>query len=90
MKKTIKTIAAAIALSAVVAGPASAMVVQNDLLKDIRGAAAADTNVSAFVKGDTVTITGYYADANDQNRVNQAALAHEGVNKVIDLAFTSN
>jgi len=90
MKTSIKTIAAAIALSAVIAGPASAMVTQGDVLRDVMGVVGGDSNVSTFVKGDTVTITGYFADAGAQYKARQAALANDGIEKVIDLSTVSN
>jgi len=90
MKTSIKTIAAAIALSALFAGPASAMVSQADLLRDVMSATGGDSNVSAFVKGDTVTITGYFSDSVDRNKARQAALANDGIEKVIDLSTVSN
>jgi len=90
MKTSIKTITAAIALSALFAGPASAMVSQADVLQDVMSAVGGDSNVSAFVKGDTVTITGYFGDASDKNNAHQAALANDGIEKVIDLSTVSN
>jgi len=90
MKTSIKTIAATIALSALIAGPASAMVTQSDVLQDVSSAIGGDSSVSAFVSGDTVTITGYFADTGDRNKARQAALANDGIEKVIDLSTVSN
>jgi len=90
MKTSIKTIAAAIALSAVVAGPVFAMVPQSDVRQDVMSAVGGDSNVSAFVNGDTVTITGYFGDAGDRYLAHQAALANDGVEKVIDLSTVNN
>lgn len=90
MKTSIKTIAAAIALSALVAGPASAMVTQADVAQDVMSAVGGDSNVSAFVNGDTVTITGYFGDTGDRNSARQAALANDGIEKVIDLSTVNN
>jgi len=90
MKSTIKTFAAAIALSAVVAGPASAMVSQADVHQDVMSAVGGDSNVLALVNGDTVTITGYFGDAGDRNLARQAALANDGIEKIIDLSTVNN
>ncbi len=90
MKTSIKTIAATIVLSAVFAGPASAMVTQGNVLQDVMSAAAGDSNVSAFVNGDTVTITGYFDTAADRYKARLAALANDGIEKVIDLSTVSN
>ena len=84
MKTSIKTLAAAIALSALVAGPASAMVSKGDLSRDILSTLSSDSNVTVSVAGDTVTLQGYFADAGDQNRALQAAMNAEGVERVIN------
>jgi len=90
MKTTIKTFAATIALSALIAGPAAAMVTQGDVTQDVLSAIGGDSNVSAFVKGDTVTFTGYFGDLGDRNSARQAALANDGIEKVIDLSTVNN
>lgn len=90
MKTSIKSIAAAIALTAFVAGPASAMVLQSDLNRAIHSAVGSGSNVTANVVGDTVTLTGYFADASDKNRVIRAAENSAGVERVINNAFQSN
>lgn len=90
MKTSIKSIAAAIALSALIAGPASAMVIQGDLSRAISSAIGSGSNVTATVAGDTVTLTGYFADAGDKNRVIRAAMNSAGVDRVINNAFQSN
>ena len=88
--KTIKTFAAAIALSALVAGPASAMISKGDLGQDIQSALGSDSNITVSVAGDTVTLQGYFGDAGDQNRALQAALNGVGVERVINNATQSN
>jgi len=90
MKTSIKSIAAALALTAFVAGPASAMISQGDLSRDIRSAVGSDTNVTATVVGDTVTLSGYFGDAGDKNSAIRAAKNHAGVERVINHAFQSN
>jgi len=90
MKTSIKTIAAAIALSAFVAGPASAMISQSDLSRDVLSAVGADSNVTVLVNGDTVTLQGYFADAGAKNRAIQAAKNGVGVDRVISHAFQTN
>jgi len=88
MKTSIKTFAAAIALTALVAGPASAMVPQSDLNRSIHAALGADSNIFVSVQGDTVTLTGYFADAGAKARALQAANA--SFDKVINHATQSN
>ncbi len=90
MKTSIKSIAAAIALTAFVAAPASAMVLQGDLNRDINSALASGSNVTATIVGDTVTLQGYFADATDMNKAIRAAMNSEGVDRVINNAFRSN
>jgi len=90
MKTSIKTIAAAIALTAFVAGPASAMVPQGELNRDIRSALGGDSNVTAIVKGNTVTLHGYFADAGDKNNALRVAKKGAGIDRVINNAFQSN
>jgi len=90
MKTSIKTLAAAIALTALAAGPASAMVPQGQLNQAINSQLGSDSNVTAFVAGDTVTITGYFGDASDQNRALQVAKQAAGIDRVINHAFQTN
>jgi len=81
MKTSIKSIAAAVVLSAVVAAPAAAMVPQGELNRDIRSALGGDS---------TVTLSGYFADAGDKNRALQAAANGAGIERVINFAFQTN
>ena len=90
MKTSIKTIAAAITLSAVVAGPASAMISQGDLNRGIHAALGADSNVTANINNGVVTLTGYFADAHAQNAAIRSAQNAVGVTEVINLATQSN
>jgi len=90
MKTSIKTIAAAIALTAFVAAPASAMISQGDLSRDIMSAVGTDSNVNVLVQDGTVTLSGYFADAGDKHRALQAALNGVGVDRVIDHTSQSN
>jgi len=90
MKTPIKTIAAAIALTAFVAGPASAMISKGDLNRDIQSALSGGSNITAFVKGGTVTLSGYFADDGVKNAALQAALNGVGVDRVINNATVSN
>jgi len=73
MKNVIKSLTAVAALTALMAGPASAMVSQDDLNRSINSALSAGSNVFGTIKGDTVTLGGYFADAGDKNRALQAA-----------------
>ena len=90
MNISIKTIAAAIALTALVAGPASAMVSQGELRSDISSVVGTGTNVTATVTDGTVTLQGYFADAGDRYRAIQAAQNSVGVDRVISHAYQSN
>ncbi len=90
MKTSIKTFAAAIALSALVAGPASAMISAGQLNSNINHASNAGTNVFAHIDNGTVTINGYFADSADQSRVLRAAQNSVGVDKVINNGYVSN
>lgn len=90
MKNVIKTTAAVIALTAVFAGPASAMVSKGDLANDVRITLGADSNISVHEKNGVVTLTGYFSDAGEQARALQAAERTEGVSKVINLAFPNS
>ncbi len=90
MKTSIKTFAAAIAMSALVAGPASAMISKDELNSDILSAIGSGSNVTVSVIGDTVTLQGYFADAVARNSALQAALNAEGVEQVINHAVQSN
>ena len=56
MKTSIKSILAAVALSAFAVGPASAMVSQNSVNQDIHSVIGADSNVFVSVQNDTVTL----------------------------------
>ncbi len=90
MKTSIKTFAAAIALSALVAGPASAMVSQGDVTRDILSAVGSGSNVIVSVDGDTVTLQGYFADSSAKSKALQAAQNAEGIERVINHAVKSN
>ena len=90
MKTSIQSIAAAIVLTALVAGPASAMVSKGDLSRDINSVIGSGSNVTATVAGDTVTLSGYFADAGDKNNAIRAAMNSAGVERVISNAFRSN
>jgi len=90
MKTSIKTFAAANAVTALVAGPASAMVVQGDLAGDVRAALGGGSNITVLENNGVVTLTGYFADAGDQAAAVAAAKQVDGVSKVINLAFPNS
>jgi len=90
MKTSIKSFVTAVALTAVFAGPASAMVSSDDLNRDISSVLGGGSNVTASVNGDTVTLSGYFADAGDKNNALRAAKKGAGIDRVINLAFQSN
>ena len=89
MKTSIKTIAASIALTALMAGPASAMVSQSNVQQGIQSALGAGSNVFASVKDDTVTLTGYFESRADKGAAIRAANA-AGADRVIDLTTVTN
>lgn len=84
MKNVIKSLTVAIALSAVIAGPASAMISHSDVTKAINFSTGADSNVFASVQNDTVILSGYFSDTVVRQQTLRAALAETGVEKVID------
>jgi len=90
MKTSIKSIAAAVALTAFAAAPASAMVLKGDLSRDINSAISSSSNITASVQGDTVIFSGYFTDAIDMQKAIQTAKNSPGVNRVINNAFRSN
>ncbi len=90
MKTSIKSIVTAIALTAVFAGPASAMIPQGDLNRDIQSLLGGASNVTATVSGNTVTLRGYFEDAGEKARALQAARSADGISRVIDLSFLSS
>ena len=91
MKTSIKTIAAAIALSAAIAGPASAMISKGDVNRAVQATLAAGSNISVITNNNgTVTLHGYFADSSAKHRAIQAAKNTAGVERVISHAFQSN
>ena len=90
MKTSMKKIAAVVALSAFIAGPATAMVSASDLRSDISTVIGSGGNVSATVNGGVVTLSGFFADTSDKNAAVRVAKASPGVERVIDLTSTSN
>jgi len=90
MKNVLKTTAAVIALTAVFAGPASAMISKGELANDISSKLNSGSNITVQENNGVVTLTGYYSDAGDKAAAIRAAEQTEGVTKVINLAFTSS
>lgn len=90
MTTSITKIAAAIALTALMAGPASAMISKGDLNRDIQSSLSADSNVFVSVDGGVVTLSGYFADAGQQGAALKAAINGEGVDRVINHTHVSN
>ncbi len=86
--KTLNKALIATALTALIAGPAAAMV-SPDLETDVLSAAGAGSNVNVIVDGDTVTLTGYVEDAYSLTAIEQAADV-EGVETVINNVFRTN
>jgi len=91
MKNLIKTSAAVIALTAVFAGPASAMVSKGELNRDIASVLGGDSSVTVNVDyNGLVTLSGYYGDASDKYAAIRTAELAEGVTGVVNNAFQSN
>ena len=90
MKTSIKSIAASIALTALMAGPAAAMVFKGDVTQDVLSAAGAGSNVFVSVEDDVATLTGYFESSSDRYSAIQAAKANVGIDRVIDLTSVSN
>ncbi len=77
------SIAVALALS-LFAGSASAFI-RSDIVANEVNFAYTDGNVVVHMNGSTATLVGNVESALDANRVVQATLASEGVNRVINL-----
>ncbi len=77
-----RLLTSALLLTAVTAAPASAMVSSQQVDAAIN-ASVFNSELSSHVDGDTVTIFGMVQGAYEANKVRQAALNIEGVNKVI-------
>jgi hypothetical protein len=90
MKTVIKSTLVAIALTALAAGPASAMVSQADIAQSISSITGSGDNVFVSVRDGVVTLTGTFADGLSKSQALQAALSTEGVEKVINHATQSN
>jgi len=90
MKTSIKTLAATIALTALMAGPAAAMVSKGELTRDVHSAIGAGSNVFVSVDDNVATLTGYFEDAGDKYSAIQAAKSNAGIDQVIDLTTVSN
>jgi len=90
MNTAFKTSAAVATLCAMTLVSASALASPNSVGEDIRAVIGTNNSVRTFVDGDTVTLTGYFADAGDKTAALHAVNSAEGVEKVIDLTSVSN
>jgi len=90
MKTVIKSAVAAIALTALAAGPASAMVSQSDIAQNLNSITGSGGNIFVNFQDGVVTLTGYFEDGHTQSQALQAALSTDGVEKVINHATQSN
>jgi len=88
MKLTTKTLIAS-ALFAMATAPASA-IVSKDLKADVLSALGSGSNVRVHVVGDTVTLSGYAEDSYSVAAAGRAALATEGVERVVNNVFKTN
>ncbi len=86
--KTVKNIAITTALIFAVATPAFAALSATDVRAAVKSAAAPGSNVRVYVRGDTVTLSGYVRDTLSLQNIEQAA-RREGATKVINNVFRS-
>ena len=88
MKTAMKNIAAAIALSALIAGPASAVISQTELTRDIAWVIGSDSNVRATINGNVATLIGHVPDLGDKSAAVRVAKQTPGIDRVIVLIST--
>lgn len=88
MKAFTKRALAALALAAVVAGPATAMTVKGDVYSNVRNAISGSGNINVTVSDGIATLTGN-AEHLDRVAAQRAALKSEGVTRVVNLIDAS-
>ena len=79
-------IAAAIVLAsaAALAGPASAITTTGNLLQDVNSAVRGDGNITALVRGNTVTLIGN-ANGVDKAAAERVAESYPNIDSVVNL-----
>lgn len=89
MKTFTKTALTALALTAIVAGPAAANVTGQSIDGAIRSAITSG-NVSVSVENGVATLFGWVEDGATENAVKQTALSFDNVDSVVDLISVSD
>ena len=89
MKTSIKTALTALALTAVIAGPAAANFSGQSIEGAVRSAIS-DGNVNVVVDDGVATLFGWVGDIQTENAAKQAALSFDNVDSVRDLISVSN
>ncbi len=90
MKMPIRTLVAAVALSAMFAGSAFAMVSPRSLSSEIQSAVNGSGNVNVVVRAGVATISGYVNDHLTKSQVERVARNAPGIDRVINLVTSSN
>lgn len=82
----VRHITAAILLTsaAALAGPAAAITTSGNLLQDVNSAVRGDGNITAMVRGDTVTLIGN-ANGVDKAAAERIAQSYPNIDKVVNL-----
>ncbi len=89
MSTLIKTTIAAIALSALFVGTATAAVSKRQLSQNVYSAIGSNSNIFVTEQNGVVTMNGYYSDSGDQAAAIRAAEGTDGVVRVINNAFSA-
>ncbi len=90
MKMSIRTLAVALVLVGMTAGPASAMLSSQSLSGTVQAALTGSGNVNVVVRDGVATLSGWVDDSYNKQSVIRAALNTDGVESVIDLISQSN
>lgn len=78
------TAAILLASAAALAGPAAAITTSGNLLQDVNSAVRGDGNITAMVRGDTVTLIGN-ANGVDKAAAERIAQSYPNIDKVVNL-----
>lgn len=76
---------AAFVLTASIAAPLSANISTGNISQDVQSALGSSGSVNVFVRDGVATLTGNVGDAQDRHRIRRAALAFDGIERVVDL-----
>lgn len=86
MKNVLTMTLTAVALTAALAGPATAAS-SSDLYSDVRSVLGGDSNIVLNEQNGVVTVTGYFGDASDEAAAINLLERSDDVSEVINLAF---